>query len=188
MRPFGLTFLKNNWWGVWPSCQMMKNCCGLIWAPKSGKSFRPRKQFFSNLVFGPWIFVCKKSYQMFTKNYWWVVWPSFQMTKKCCWLIWAQRSGKNFRPKKQFSKIWVLDCKKKFCKKNYKYPNSNSPLFGLIGEKRIRSFSQQYCRLQKPSKVICLNLPFFGPYSPPHNRYGPKILPNPKIVNRTFVH
>ena len=44
LRPFGLTFVKNNWWGVWPSCQMMKNCCWPIWAPKSGKNVRPKKK------------------------------------------------------------------------------------------------------------------------------------------------
>ena len=60
VRPFGLTFVKNNWWGVWPSCQMLKNCCWPIWAPKSGKMFRPKKQFFLNLVFGPWNFFCVK--------------------------------------------------------------------------------------------------------------------------------
>ena len=43
--PFGLTFVKNNWLGVWPSCQMMKKCCWPIWAPKSGKKFRNKKQF-----------------------------------------------------------------------------------------------------------------------------------------------
>ena len=30
---------------------------------------------------------------------------SCQMMKICCWPIWAQRSGKNFRPKKRFSQI-----------------------------------------------------------------------------------
>ena len=85
---FGLTFVKNNWWGFWPSCQMMKNWCWPIWAPKSGKSFRPRKRF---------------------------------------------------------SKIWFLDRQFFLCKKSNQYPKSNSPLFGPIVEKRVRSFSCRYC-------------------------------------------
>ena len=40
--PFGLTFVKNDWWGVWPSCQMMKKCCWWIWASKSGEKLRPK--------------------------------------------------------------------------------------------------------------------------------------------------
>ena len=45
VRPFGLMFVKNNLWGVWPPYQMMNNCCWPIWAPKSGIKFRPKKQF-----------------------------------------------------------------------------------------------------------------------------------------------
>ena len=51
--PFRLTFVKNDWWGVWPSCQMMKICCWPIWAPRSGKNFRPKKLFSQIWVFGP---------------------------------------------------------------------------------------------------------------------------------------
>ena len=87
--PFGLTFVKNNWWGVWPSCQMMKMCCWPIWAPKSGKKFRPK------------IF---------------------------------------------FSQIWFLGRKIFLCKKTHQYPNSNSPLFGPIVKKRVRSFLRRYCQ------------------------------------------
>ena len=54
--PFGLTFVKNDWWGVWPSCQMMKKFCWQIWAPKSGKNFRPKNRFSQICVFGPWNF------------------------------------------------------------------------------------------------------------------------------------
>ena len=87
--PFGLTFVTNNWWGVWPSCQMMK---------------------------------------------------------KCCWPIWAPKSEKNVRPKKHFSQIWFMDRKKKFGKKSYQHPYNNSPLSGPIVEKRVGSFSWQYCQ------------------------------------------
>ena len=51
--PFGLMFVKNDWWGVWPSRQMMKKCCWPIWAPKSGKNFRPKKRFSQICVFWP---------------------------------------------------------------------------------------------------------------------------------------
>ena len=57
MGPIGLTFVKNYWWGVWPSCQMMKKCYWPIWAPKSGKHFRPQFFFFQN---GPLLFFCLK--------------------------------------------------------------------------------------------------------------------------------
>ena len=55
--PFGLTFMKNYWWGIWPSCQMMKKCCWPIWAPKSGIFLRPDWHFWSRVwlqwVIGP---------------------------------------------------------------------------------------------------------------------------------------
>ena len=47
--PFGLMFVKNDWWGVLLSCQMMKKCCWLIWAPKSEKIFVPN--FFLQIWF-----------------------------------------------------------------------------------------------------------------------------------------
>ena len=59
--PFGLTFVKNDWWGVWPSCQMMKICCWPIWAPKSGKYFRPKKQFSQNWFLDRKNFLWRKS-------------------------------------------------------------------------------------------------------------------------------
>jgi len=82
----------------------------------------------------------------FVKNDWWGVWPSCQMMKICCWPIWAPRSEKNFRPKKQFSQIWFLGRKIFLCKKSYQYPNCNSPLFGPIVEKRVGSFVRRYCQ------------------------------------------
>ena len=60
LRPFGLTFLKNNWWGVWPSSQMIKNCCWPIWAPKSAKKFRPKKRFSQIWFLDREIFCLKK--------------------------------------------------------------------------------------------------------------------------------
>ena len=66
--PFGLTFVKNNWWGVWASWQMMKKCCWPIWVPKSGKNFRPKKRFFQIWYLGCKIFLCKKSYQYPNSN------------------------------------------------------------------------------------------------------------------------
>ena len=158
--PFGLTFVKNDWWGVWPSCQMMKICCWPIWAPKSGKSLDPKNDFpkfafltvkffcankitniqivthpylgrlsknalevlhddIANLargrkcIFSIWDpkidwFPVGPFGLTFVKNDWWGVWPSCQMMKKCCWPIWAPKSGKNFRPRKRFSQICVF--------------------------------------------------------------------------------
>ena len=54
--PFGLTFVKNDWLGVWPPCQMMKKCCWWIWAPKSGKKFRPKNDF------PKFVFFCRKTF------------------------------------------------------------------------------------------------------------------------------
>jgi len=65
---FGLTFVKNDWWGVWPSYQMMKNCRWPIWAPKSGKNFRPKKRFSQIWFLGRKIFLCKKSHQYPNSN------------------------------------------------------------------------------------------------------------------------
>ena len=53
---FGYMFVKNNWWGVWPSCQMMKKCCRPIWALTSGKRFRPKKNNFPKFGFCTVIF------------------------------------------------------------------------------------------------------------------------------------
>ena len=89
----------------------------------------------------------------FVKNDWWGVWPSWQMMKKCCWPIWAPKSGKNFRPKNWFSQICVFDREIFLCKKSHQYPNSNSPLFGPIVEKRVGSFSRQYCQFGPGQKV-----------------------------------
>ena len=40
------------------------------------------------------------------------------MMKKCCWPIWAPKSGKKCTPKKQFSQTGFLDRKLVLCKKN----------------------------------------------------------------------
>ena len=66
--PFGLTFVKNDWWGVWPSCQMMKICCWQIWAPKSGKIIRPKKRFSKIWFLDREIFFGKKTYQYPNSN------------------------------------------------------------------------------------------------------------------------
>ena len=50
MGPFRITFVKNNWWGVSPSCKTMKKCCGPIWVSKSGKNVRT-KNWFSKIWF-----------------------------------------------------------------------------------------------------------------------------------------
>ena len=95
------------------------------------------------------------------KKYWWAIWASCQMMKKCCRPIWVPKSGKNFRPEKRYSKIWFL-YRDIFCgKKKLPYPNSNSPLFGLIVEKCFGRFSQQYCRLQKSWKVTFIFIGHF---------------------------
>jgi hypothetical protein len=39
------------------------------------------------------------------------------------------------------------------CKKSYQYPNSNSPLFGPIVEKRVGSFARRYCQFGPGQKV-----------------------------------
>ena len=160
MGPFELTCVKNDWWGVWPSYQMIKNCRWPIWAPKSGKNLRPKKRFSQFWFLGRKIFLCKKSHQYpnsnsplfgpivekriesFSRRYCQfgpgqkvgffvlgpkyrlipsgAIWanvrekllmgrPSCQMMKKCCWPIWAPKSGKNFRPKKRFSQICVFE-------------------------------------------------------------------------------
>jgi len=74
-----------------------------------------------------------------------------------------------------------------FGKKSYQYPNSNSSLFGLIVEKRVGSFSRRYGQFGPVQKVSFLNWPFLGPFATSHTRYGPKILPNPKLLDGTFV-
>ena len=89
--------------------------------------------------------------------------------------------------KNKFPKFGFLTVKFFLVKKNYQYPYSNSPLFGRIVKKRVGSFSQRYCRFGRPRKVIFLYWPFLGPFATSPTRYGPKMLPDPKIVNETFA-
>ena len=192
---------------------MMKNCCWLIWAQKSGGNFRTKKRFSQIWFLGRNIFLCKKSYQYsksnltlfgpivkncvgsfsrrycqfglgqkvyffwfgtqistdsqcghlgltFVKNNWWGVWPSCQMMKNYCWPIWTQMSGKNFRPKKQFSQIWFLDRENFLCLKYYQYPNSNSPLFGpIVG---LEVFHADIANLARYRKWVYLNGHFWA--------------------------
>ena len=44
------------------------------------------------------------------------------------------------------------------CKKSHQYPNSNSPLFGPIVEKRVGSFSRRYCQFGPGQKVYFFDL------------------------------
>ena len=53
---FRKTFVKKNWWGVCPSCQMIKKCYWLIWVFESGIQIRPKIQCFTNLVFRLYFF------------------------------------------------------------------------------------------------------------------------------------
>ena len=53
-------------------------------------------------------------------------------------------------------------------KKSHQYPNSNSPLFVRIVKKRIGSFSQRYCRLQKIWKVKVFLIGHFWALWPLH--------------------
>ena len=65
----------------------------------------------------------------------------------------SSKVRKKFRPKKRFSQIWFLGRKIFLCKKSHQYPNSNSPLFGPIVEKRFGSFSRRYCQFGVRQKV-----------------------------------
>ena len=71
---------------------------------------------------------------------------------------------KNFRPKKQFSKVWFLDCEFFLLKKSYQYPSSNSPLIGSIVEKAVGSFWQRYCSFGRPSIIFFIYYYFFCCY------------------------
>ena len=55
-----------------------------------------------------------------------------------------QSQEKILGPKNDFPKFVFLGRKKFLCKKSYQYPNSNSPLFGMIVKKHVGSFSQRY--------------------------------------------
>ena len=141
---------------IWPNCR--KTCWKFFTkilpfakAVKSGffsSIWDPKIDWFPVWPFG----------LMFVKNNWWGVWPSCQMRKNCCWPIWPQKSGKSFRPKKQFSQILFLDRKFFLCKKSYQYQNSNSPLFSPIVKKRIGSFSRGYWQFGPVQKVSFFDL------------------------------
>ena len=56
-------------------------------------------------------------------------------------------------PKNDFPKFGFWTVKFLLVNKNYQYPNSNSPLFGPIVEKRVGSFSRRNCQFGPVQKV-----------------------------------
>ena len=69
-----------------------------------------------------------------------------------------QSQEKILGPENDFPKFAFLGRKKILCKKSYQYPNSNSPLFGPIVEKRVGSFSWRYCQFCPGQKVSFFDL------------------------------
>ena len=70
----------------------------------------------------------------------------------------SSKVRKMFRPKKRFSQIWFLGRKIFLCTKSHQYPNSNSPLFGPIVDKRVGSFARRYCQFGPVQKVSFFDL------------------------------
>ena len=88
--------------------------------------------------------------------------------------------------KKQFSKIWYFNFFFFFFKVT-NIQKSNLSLFGKIFKNVLEVFYKDIAVLAGQEKCIFLIGRFWGPFATSPTRYGPKILPDRKILNGTFV-
>ena len=122
----------------------------------------------------------------FVKNYWWGIWPSCQIMKKCCWPIWASKSGKMFRPKNDFPKFGFWTVKFFLLKKVTNIQIVTYPYLGRLLKNVLEVFQDDIAVCESHEKWVFFNRPFLDPLATSHTWCGPKSIPNQKNGQRDF--